>query len=102
MLQPIEIENPVVIPAKPQQVFDLLWVRSLTIDLPGPNEPQDKSICNIAVCPMSQSGELFDNLELIKTSRLLEAAAEVPEIANAINAVVAAIPALKNWIKARS
>lgn len=102
MLQPIQMENPIVIPAKPQQVFDLVWVQQLVIDLPGPNEPQDKSICSIAICPMNESGELFDQTEQIKTSRLLEAASEVPEVANAINAVVAAIPALKNWIKVRS
>lgn len=102
MLDPVEIEDPVVIPAVPEQIFDLVWIRRLILDLPGSTQPQDVSICKITVCPMNEEGDLYPREDVIQTSRLLEAASEVPEVAEFLNSLALALPKLKAWIAMRS
>lgn len=102
MLEPVAIDDPVVVPAVPEQVFDLVWTRRLAIDLPGPNQPQDVSVFRISVCPMSSTGDLYAKEDTVQTARILEAAREVPEIAEFFNALAIAVPKLKAWIAMRS
>lgn len=101
MTTQVSLDSPVVIPAVPEKVYDLIWVRELSIDTP--HDAPAGGVCRIKIEPMSSVS--FDvsveNSFEIYTEELMLAASEVPEVAAALNAVLVAIPPLKSWIDSR-
>lgn len=93
--------DPVVVPPKPQKVFDVLWSTAMTTLTPNPGDP---GRCVITWKPMSvneTSVELYDQEERIETDELMLAREEVPEVKTAFAAFIAAIIPLRNWVRQR-
>lgn len=90
--------DPVVVPPKPQKVFDVLWSTAMTTLTPAPGDPGK---CVITWKPMATDGtefELLDKEERIETDELMLAREEVPEVQVAFAAFLAAIIPLQDWI----
>jgi hypothetical protein len=91
------ITNPTPITTEPvpAKVFDKLHVYSLSAFQPT----ADSGSITVELLPATESGELApgDNVERISAS-LYPAMSEVPELAAAFQAVLAAIPATQAWL----
>lgn len=96
---PIALPDPVVIPAEPEKVLSAVWLRSIVIESPTISE----SRATITELPFSPTtGEIAPgSMATTWTSpNLLDTAiqAAVPEVQVALDAIVAAVEALKNYI----
>ena len=69
---PIPRDEPFVVPASPEQTFDSVWLRSINIFCPNTSEANGRK-------PFWQCVN------------------EVPEVKDAMDAIIAAIPALRTW-----
>lgn len=91
---PIPNPNPVVAPAIAAKTFDKIFISSLTINTPDPN---DKTFANIAIRPArlleDDTWELSDasNGGFIRLSDLYAEAAKRPKLAAAMAAVLEAV-----------
>ena len=96
---PIPLDTPYVEPAKTKQTFKHLWVLDLQVRAHTGGE-QDKIYLNI--CPFNEtSGEkALNSAEEIRLD-LWDAVANVPEAQAAMEAIFAAIPALKSYHKSK-
>jgi hypothetical protein len=103
MPQIVPLDTPVVIPPVPEKVYDAVWVRELLIRTLDPTAQVPGGTCIIKIEPMSSTTfeVLPDAAFEISTEELMLAAATVPEVAAAIDAILAAVPALKTWIESR-
>ena len=83
----------------PARVFDKLHVYSLSAIQPT----ADSGSITIELLPCSQEGELAtgDNVQRLSVP-LYPAMNEVPELATAFAAIIAAIPATQSWLTAQS
>ena len=95
------LDNPTPITTEPipAKVFDKLHVYSLSAIQPS----ADSGSITIELLPCSQAGELAtgDNVQRLSVS-LYPAMNEVPELAAAFAAIIAAIPATQSWIAAQA
>jgi hypothetical protein len=97
---PIIPEQPIVVPAIPAETYTEQWIYNLVVHSPAINSgrvqiqllPFDPTV------PKIGPGELLENIE---TDRLWDAIAEVPEVAAAMQAVLAAVGPLRAWIAAQ-
>lgn len=90
--------TPIVTEPIPSKTFDKLHVYSLTAIQP---EAGAGSI-TIELLPATATGELAPSSEVQKlTCPLYPAIEEVPELAEAFAAVLAAIPAVRAWMTAQ-
>jgi hypothetical protein len=102
----ITIEYPPTIPARPEQVFPGAWYASIGIIA----DPRDlalnqsgESRVTIVKRAMNDAGELHpDWRQEISTTDLAAAIKEVPEVAAAMTANIAAAVALEAWLAQRS
>jgi hypothetical protein len=98
---PITPDQPIVVPAIPAETYTEQWIYNLVVHSPAINSgrvqiqllPFDPTV------PKIGPGDLLEN---IKTDRLWDAVAEVPEVAAAMQAVLDAVEPLRAWIAARS
>ncbi len=83
----------------PAKVFDKLHVYSLSAIQPT----ADSGSITVELLPATESGELAsgDNVQRI-SAPLYPAMSEVPELAAAFQAVLAAIPATQAWLNAQN
>jgi hypothetical protein len=96
---PILNDTPVTIPAIQEKTFEELFIYNLIVHAPA----IDAGRIRIELLPFNgQTGELgpFENLQTLETNELWKIVAEVPEVQMAFGAIINAIPAVKNWIKA--
>jgi hypothetical protein len=96
----IQAEQTITIPAVPQKTFGEQWVFNLVVQAPTPTSGS----VSIELLPYnSQTGEIgpLDLSKSISTDKLWEAIQEVPEMATAFNAVIAAVPPMKAWIESK-
>jgi hypothetical protein len=97
---PIIPDQPIVVPAVPAETYTEQWIYNLVVHSPAINSgrvqiqllPFDPTV------PKIGPGELLENIE---TDRLWDAVAEVPEVAAAMQAVLAAVGPLRDWIAAQ-
>ena len=110
---PIPRTAPYIVPATPEQEFDSVWLRSINIFAPQTNESGNTlGSINIECLPYNGTSgeekiwETPDNegVEFISVptranvrKTLWDCVNEVPEVATAMNAITAAIPALRTW-----
>jgi hypothetical protein len=98
---PIIPEQPIVVPPVPGETYTEQWIYNLVVHSPAINSgrvqiqllPFDPTV------PKIGPGELLENIE---TDRLWDAVAEVPEVAAAMQAVLAAVGPLRDWIAAQA
>ena len=108
---PIPRDEPFVVPASPEQTFDSVWLRSINIFVPNTSEeaPNDGSL-NIEMLPYDGSNEKVlvtadnEGVEYINVPSRVngrksfwQCVNEVPEVKDAMDAIIAAIPALRTW-----
>lgn len=83
----------------PAKVFDKLHVYSLSAIQPT----ADSGSITVELLPATESGELASGDKVQRISApLYPALNEVPELAAAFNAVLAAIPATQAWLNAQN
>jgi hypothetical protein len=98
---PIIPEQPIVVPPVPGETYTEQWIYNLVVHSPAINSGrvQIQLLPFDPVAPKIGPGDLLENIE---TDRLWDAVADVPEVAAAMQAVLAAVPALKAWIAAQN
>jgi hypothetical protein len=95
----IPLDNPVVVPARDEKTFDSLWITQLLIRTLPPTDLTGGGLVEIEYAPMSsQTFEILDQIQSISTDQLMRATQEVPEVAQAMGAVLLAIDPLKQWL----
>jgi hypothetical protein len=97
---PIIPEQPIVVPPVPGETYTEQWIYNLVVHSPAINSGrvQIQLLPFDPVTPKIGPGELLENIE---TDRLWDAIAEVPEVAAAMQAVLAAVGPLRAWIAAQ-
>jgi hypothetical protein len=98
---PIELPDPVVIPATPEKVLSAVWLRSIVIESPSVFE----SRATITELPFSPTtGEIAPgSMATFWTSPNLldpDLQAAVPSVQVALDAIVAAVEDLKTYLSA--
>ena len=108
---PIPRDEPFVVPARPQETFDSIWLRNINVYAPEINvSGNSQGSINVECLPYNSSGrEIFstpDNqgVEYINVPNrangrksFWDCVNEVPEVKTAMDAITAAIPALRTW-----
>jgi hypothetical protein len=91
--------NPIQTEPIPAKVFDKLHVYSLSAIQPT----ADSGSITVELLPATESGELASGDKVQRISApLYPAMSEVPELAAAFQAVLAAIPATQAWLNAQN
>tara|TARA_Y100000004_G_scaffold193037_1_gene254738 strand:+ start:406 stop:822 length:417 start_codon:yes stop_codon:yes gene_type:complete len=108
---PIPRDEPFVVPATPEQTYDSVWLRSINIYAPNTSEaaPTEGSI-NVEMLPYDGENEKVlvtadnEGVEYINIPSRVngrkpfwQCVDEVPEVKAAMDAIIAAIPALRTW-----
>ena len=108
---PIPRGEPFVVPAKPEETFDSVWLRSINIFVPNTAEadPSQGSV-NIEMLPYDGDSKKVlvtadnEGVEYINVPSRVndrkpfwQMISEVPEAAAAMDAIIAAIPAIREW-----
>jgi hypothetical protein len=94
----LPLPNPVVIPSTHEKVFDTSWIYTIQVIAPSVDSGR---VC-IEVLPFNgETGEIAPSayLRRIETDKLMSAIDEVPEVAEAFQAILAAIEPLEAWIE---
>ena len=108
---PIPRDEPFVVPASPEQTFDSVWLRSINIFAPNTSEAaRSEGSLNIEMLPYDGSNEKVlvtadnEGVEYINVPSRVngrktfwQCVDEVPEVKDAMDAIIAAIPALRTW-----
>ena len=91
--------TPITTEPVPAKVFDKLHVYSLSAIQPT----ADSGSITVELLPATESGELASGDKVQRISApLYPAMSEVPELAAAFQAVLAAIPATQSWLNAQN
>lgn len=99
----IPLDEPVVVPPSPSKQFDAMWVTQVLVRTLLPTDQTGGGLASIEYVPMhAQTGEVLPDVRSISTDQLMKAVAEVPEVAQAMGAILLAIVPLKNWIASQS
>ena len=108
---PIPRNEPFVVPAQPEETFDSVWLRSINIFAPNTADadptggninvemlPYDAENKKVLVSPDNQGVE-YINIPSRANGRkpFWQCIDEVPEAAAAMDAIIAAIPAIREW-----
>ena len=108
---PIPRDEPFVVPASPEQTFDSVWLRSINIFAPNTSEaaPSEGSL-NIEMLPYDGENQKVlvtadnEGVEYLNVPNRVngrktfwQCVDEVPELKDAMDAIIAAIPALRTW-----
>ena len=108
---PIPRDEPFVVPASPEQTFDSVWLRSINIFAPNTSEaaPSEGSL-NIEMLPYDGENQKVlvtadnEGVEYLNVPNRVngrkpfwQCVNEVPEVKDAMDAIIAAIPALRTW-----
>lgn len=97
---PIPHPNPVQIPATEAKTFPHVWLYNIGVHAPA----IDRGSIRIETLPCNMdTGEIAsgDYMQPLQTDKLWQAAGEVPEVAAAMGAIIAAVGPLAAWIKAQ-
>ena len=108
---PIPRNEPFVIPARPEETFDSVWLRSINIYAPQINASgNSEGSINIEMLPYDSTNDKIwttadnEGVEYLNVPSRVngrksfwDAVNEVPEVAIAMNSIIEAIPALRTW-----
>jgi len=108
---PIPRDEPFVVPASPEETFDSVWLRSINIYAPNTStEAPTEGSLNIEMLPYDGSDEKVlitadnEGVEYINVPSRVngrkpfwQCVDEVPEVKAAMDAIIAAVPALRTW-----
>ena len=103
---PIPRDEPFVIPASPEETFDSIWLRSINIYAPNTStaSPTEGSLpyegANEKVLITADNeGVEYINVPSRTNGRkpFWQCVDEVPEVKAAMDAIIAAVPALRTW-----
>ena len=108
---PIPRNEPFVIPARPEETFDSVWLRSINIYAPEINASgNNQGNINIEMLPYDSTNDKIwstadnEGVEYLNVpsrtngrKTFWDAVNEVPEVAIAMNSIIEAIPALRTW-----
>ena len=108
---PIPRDEPFVVPASPEETFDSVWLRSINIYAPNTStEAPTEGSLNIEMLPYEGSSEKVlitadnEGVEYINVPSRVngrkpfwQCVDEVPEVKAAMDAIIAAVPALRAW-----
>lgn len=100
----IPLDEPVVVPEVAARTYSLVWLRALHVSTIPADIGTGAGSIEITICPMAADGSgdiLSEAREVIQTDEMWLAISQVPEVAQAIGANLAAAIALKAWVKAR-
>ncbi|MFO0452105.1 MAG: hypothetical protein ACK52I_26215 [Pseudomonadota bacterium] len=93
-------DEPIVAPPTPQKTYPIVWIRNLQINA---HDPNSEGQLYLEIVPMSQDRELlYSGTIELKTAELYRAMQEVPELANAFGAILAAVKPTQAWIDAQN
>lgn len=93
-------DEPIVAPPQPQKTFPIVWIRNLQIQA---HDPGNEGSLYLEIVPMAADRELlYSGTIELKTAELYRAMTEVPELAQAFGAILAAVKPLKAWIDAQN
>ena len=109
---PIPRDTPYVVPARPEETFDSIWLRNINISVPdtatsGTTQgnihieclPYDADVERIYTTADNEGVEYLNVPNRANGRKSFwECVNEVPEVAEAMDAIIAAIPALRTWI----
>lgn len=99
----IPLDNPVVVPATTQKQFDALWISQIVIRTLSPTDQSGGGLVHIEYLPMSsETFETLPQTQVISTDKLMLAASQVPEVAQAMGAILLSIDPLRQWIAAQN
>jgi hypothetical protein len=96
----IQAEQTITIPAVTEKTFGEQWVYNLSVHAPTPTTGR----VSVELLPYnSQTGELGPSefIQSFSTDKLWESIQEVPEMATAFSAIIAAVPAMKAWLASK-
>ena len=108
---PVPREEPFVVPASAEETFDSVWIKSINIFSPNTSEvAPTKGSIDIEMLPYDaenkkvfassdNEGATYINVPNKVNGRktFWQAVDEVPEVKTAMDAILAAIPALRTW-----
>lgn len=94
----IPLEQPVEIPPTEPKVFDAIWISQLSIRTLPPTDQTGGGLVEIEYLPMnSQTFETFGQPQSIRSDKLMTAVFSVPEVAQALGAILLAFEPLKQF-----
>lgn len=96
----IQAEQTITIPAVEEKQFNEQWVYNLIVHAPSLTSGR----VSVELLPYnSQTKEIgtAEYMQSFTTNELWEAIEEVPEMATAFQAIIAAVPAMREWLKNR-
>lgn len=106
---PIELpqDEVVTIPPTEPVVADKLWMTQLIIRTPGPTDANSLILeyqpwTGGVDAPVRRKADGTDTTKTISISDVFTVSAEVPEMAQAMGAILAAVPALLSYVKAKN
>lgn len=109
---PIPRDEPYIVPARPEETFDNVWLRSINLFAPetlvsGNSQgsinieclPYNPTNSEIYTTPDNAGAEHLNVPNRINGRKSLQQCVnEVPEVKIAMDAITAAVPALRTWI----
>ena len=109
---PIPRDEPFVVPARPEETFDSIWLRNINISVPDTSQSgSSEGNIHIECLPFDADDEKIyktadnEGVEYLSVPNrtngrksFWECVNEVPEVKDAMDAIIAAIPALRVWI----
>jgi hypothetical protein len=95
----IPLDTPVVVPPSDEKHFDAMWITQVLVRTLLPTDQTEGGLVQIEYVPMNAlTGETLPLVSQISTDQLMRAVQEVPEVAQAMGAILLAITPLKEWI----
>lgn len=95
----IPLDQPVVVPPSDERQFDAMWLTQVLVRTLSPTDQTGGGLVQIEYVPMNSStGETLPVVSQISTDQLMRAVSEVPEVAQAMGAILLAVTPLKAWI----
>jgi hypothetical protein len=95
----IPLDAPIQIPSSPAKQFEAMWITQVLVRTLLPTDQSGGGLVAIEFVPMNaQTGEILPEPQSISSDRLMQAVAEVPEVAQAMGAILLAIQPLKAWL----
>jgi hypothetical protein len=90
------LDQPVIVEPTPAKTYPIVWIYNLTIRA---HDPTGEGSLTLELLPMSEDRELyFPSAVQLSTDELYRAIEEVPELAQAFGAILAAVKPFQNWI----
>jgi hypothetical protein len=91
---PITNNNPIVLEASSQKVFDTFWIKRINISTPSPTKP---SFAEIVYSPIASDGTMLDSdLRRLNVPNVLQKAATDIKLQAAMTALIEAVDSLIN------